>query len=99
MDQFSVFSGRFHELLEQAERDVAGLETLLFEIDQLVEELGGVVSDAATREGAPGEDSAMEAVVGNLVDKFTIARHKSSAASLVGMELQEGSHEGELTLF
>jgi hypothetical protein len=37
--------------------------------------------------------------VGSLVERFTIARHKSVAASLVGMELEHADGEGELTLF
>jgi ABC-type transporter Mla subunit MlaD len=99
LGQFSVFSDRFLELLAKAEDDIEGLKDLEHRIDALLADLGADMSADGAAEISEEESASAREIVRSLLDQFTIAKHKTSAASMVGMDVDHGDEEGELTLF
>ena len=76
---------------------MTGIGELITEIDELISELG---QTSPTPAHLPtGGDDRMKGMVEHLVEQFTIARHKVAAASLAGIDVDDGGSEGELTLF
>ena len=94
---FSIFSGHSHELLDNSVQDVGRIGQLLGEIDELIADLGGGARQSVPE--TPAESSTMRGVVEELVQQFTITRHKVAAATFAGIEVDGGGKEGELTLF
>ena len=94
-DRFSVFSTAFLDRLEAAREHLAGLES----IDSMIREL--IAEVEAQVEGIEQEvaSSDVHSIMESLLDQFTIARHKVSAGSLAGIDVESGDKEGELTLF
>ncbi|MFW6289152.1 MAG: methyl-accepting chemotaxis protein [Spirochaetota bacterium] len=96
---FSVFSGRFLDSVSDAEQSFVELESLKDEIANLIEDLSAEESKSAGLLGHDAGGQSAEEIVESLVSRFTIARHKHTAASMVGKNVDHGDEEGELTLF
>ena len=94
---FSIFSDHSQELLDNSVQDVGQIGQLLVEIDQLIADIDGAAQQNVPQ--TPTESTTMRDVVEELVDQFTITRHKVAAATFAGIEVDGGGKEGELTLF
>jgi methyl-accepting chemotaxis protein len=98
LGHFTVFSDRFQDHLHRAEHEIIELESLVSDIDHLISDL----EEHDRKSGNTQFDrdrTSIEHAVASMLDRFTIARHKTSAASIVGMEVDHGDKEGEFTLF
>ena len=105
LKNFSVYSERFLSLLDASEGDILHLGMLVKVTSEVKDELADVQARAETlkREVLQGmglqEWQIKDDKLRTMIERFTIFSHKKVAGELGGFEVEEGSLEGELTLF
>ncbi len=102
---FTVFTGRFMSLFDEAGKDLDNLESLLAELRRIKDKTGEV-RERATAQMQPllQKYGADDWQIGNqrlqaIIERFTIFTHKVTAGELAGFEVEGGVGSGEVTLF
>lgn len=102
---FTVFTGRFMSLFDEAGADLDNLESLLAELRRIKDKTGEV-RERATVQMQPllEKHGADDWQIGNqrlqsIIERFTIFTHKVTAGELAGFEVEGGVGSGEVTLF
>ncbi|MFP4643606.1 MAG: hypothetical protein ACLFM0_04555 [Spirochaetales bacterium] len=102
---FAAFTGRFHELFEEAQGHHSELEALIETIVEVKQELESVRDRATTEKKQLLADSEYEQWslaserLRAIIERFTIFTHKASAGELGGFEVEQGVSSGDVTLF
>lgn len=105
LKNFSVYSERFLSLLDASEGDILHLGMLVKVISEVKDELADVQARAETLKREVLQDMGLQEwqikddKLQTMIERFTIFTHKKVAGELGGFEVEEGSLEGELTLF
>ena len=105
LKNFSVYSERFLSLLDASEGDILHLGMLVKVISEVKDELADVQARAETLKREVLQDMGLQEwqikddKLRTMIERFTIFSHKKVAGELGGFEVEEGSLEGELTLF
>lgn len=106
LQSFSVYSDRFAILLNDTEGDLGRLSGTIESIATIKERFRQLQMQARAKKKKRLREIGVEKWnIGSdrlkkLIDQFTIYSHKKTAGTIGGFEVgNEGSHEGELTLF
>ena len=105
LESFSLFTDDFYGLMAQSESDVERLGDLRSVIANIITAIGEIEAQAATQKQAALARAGLNTwdiqddKMKDLIDGFTMAAHKETAADLAGIEIERGSDAGELTLF
>ncbi|KKK82731.1 hypothetical protein LCGC14_2800480, partial [marine sediment metagenome] len=105
LSSFSVFTNHFFELLDLSEADIGRLRELLVVLAEVEQSLKlAEIKARETKERVMREEGITEWQIRSdnitkLISRFTIFTHKKAAGVMAGLEIEEGSQAGELTLF
>jgi len=105
LKNFSVYSERFLSLLDASEGDILNLGMLVKVITEIRDELADVQARAEALkkevllEMGLQEWQIKDDKLQTMIERFTIFSHKKVAGEIGGFEVEEGSQEGDLTLF
>jgi hypothetical protein len=105
LKNISVYSERFLSLLDASEGDILHLGMLVNVITEIKDELVDVQARAETLKREVLQKMGLQEwqikddKLQTMIERFTIFSHKQVAGEIGGFEIEEGSEEGELTLF
>jgi len=105
INNFSLYSKRFFNLLDQLEKEVSLLQEGLSVMDTIRGHLATIKActtesrDAALAGAGRKEWSIHSGRLQNMIAKFTILTHKQTAGEMAGFAVEGGSNPGDLTLF
>lgn len=105
LKNFSVYSERFLSLLDASEGDILNLGMLVKIIKEIKDELVDVQARAETLKTEVLQKMGLQEwqikddKLQTMIERFTIFSHKQVASEIGGFEVEEGSQEGDLTLF
>ena len=100
-----MFTNHFFELLDLSEADIERLRELLLVLAEVEQSLKLAETQArekkkrAMRDAGLTEWQIRSDNITKLINRFTIFTHKKAAGVMAGLEIEEGSQVGELTLF